>query len=343
MCVGVSGLFSSLALSSTVATSILMGVQPPPAPDLPEQNGGNHSTLSGDSSTASMGKSKNSKKSNFSTVDTGDMLSDASEILTGNSNTLAETLSPTGVDISSHQHTESSKINIKDIVAGGQQFAFIKATEGTGYINPHFRSDVISFINEKTPVGFYHYAKPSGNLEDARSQAQHFVKTTGIDKGVKSFPPVLDIEENEAGATSDELVAWTHAFVDEVKELSGQDVMIYTYPTFWRTDMGNSTEFNHLPLWIADYNNSSAPTMPLPGGWDDWVFWQYTSEGMVDGSPRGIDVNFYNGSTKGLKKLYDKSSSPQKTSGRSGSQSSSGVTIVTKTVTKAPEAPELSR
>ena len=177
-----------------------------------------------------------------------------------------------GVDIASHQHTGpgDKTIDIPKAVDGGISYAFVKATEGTNYMNPHFRDDVIKFIEKDTPVGFYHYAKPTDSTEEAKAQAKLFVAVTGIDKGVKTIAPVLDIEENKENLTSSQLVEWTHAFVNEVKDLTGMDVMIYTYPNFWLDEMGNTTEFSHLPLWLASYNNKSHPGN-IPGGWDTWT------------------------------------------------------------------------
>lgn len=201
-----------------------------------------------------------------------------------------------GIDISSHQHSSSSNINVQKVIDSGEiNFLFVKATEGTNYVNKHFRDDVVTAINSNTPVGYYHYARPTADPEEAREQARFFAKVTGIDNGVKGLPPVLDIEEDE-GLTPQQLIDWTEAYVDEIRVITGKDTMIYTYPTFWRDKMNNTPLFNYLPLWIADYNNSATPSMPLPGGWKDWTFWQYTSNERITGVDQGVDGNIFNGS-----------------------------------------------
>ena len=209
-----------------------------------------------------------------------------------------------GIDIASHQHNASANMNIPKVIQSGEiQFSFIKATEGTHYVNPNFREDTIEFINNKVPIGFYHYARPSKSVDDAKEQAQYFVNVTGINQGVKTFPPVLDIEE-DSGLNSTDLIKWTEGFVNEVKRLTGRDVMIYTYPSFWKNNMANTTKFNNLPLWIADYNKKSSPTIPLPGGWKDWTFWQYTDNEKITGIGNGVDGNIYNGDYNSLRSLY---------------------------------------
>lgn len=207
---------------------------------------------------------------------------------------------PTGIDISSHQHGSQGSIDIPQTVSGGQSFAFVKATEGTHYINPKFRSDTIDFIEADVPVGFYHYARPSAS--GGAEQARLFVRVTGIDRGVKAFPPVLDIE-TDGGMSPDELIEWTHDFVDEIKRLTDRETMIYTYPNFWKDKMGDTEEFNHLPLWIASY----APRLKaeaIPGGWEHWDFWQYTDSGRVPGYSGNIDVNVFNGTEDEMRELY---------------------------------------
>lgn len=304
-----------------------MGVQPPEAPDIPEQSITHQDDI--DSSHAQNAHLAHKSKS-FVKKEKEDTISSASKLLTGSSDTLTSLSQPHGIDISSHQHTDGD-IDLPGVIKGGQDFAFVKATEGSGYVNPYFRSDVIKIMDNNIPVGFYHYAKPSSSTEDAKEQAQAFISKAGIDKGVKSLPPVLDIEENNGVDNAEDLIEWTKAFVDEVKDLTGKDVMIYTYPSFWQNDMGNTTYFSYLPLWIANYNGATSPGQPLVGGWDDWDFWQYSSEGIVDGHDKIIDVNVFNGTNKELKNLY---TSSQKKNPHSSKNLEHKRTNPKKTITK---------
>lgn len=291
-----SGLVASLGISAALVSGLMGGGEASQnnAPAAPELSGVHANTTSGESSTMSLGLSSGRNSSSLK-FDQPNM-------------TLNDSEAPVGIDISSHQH----KTDIDyDSVASSQDFAFIKATQGTDYMNEHFRNDAVNFITKGTIVGFYHYAEPSSSTDDARQQASNFVKVTGINQGVRSLPPVLDIEESY-GVGTDDLIAWTEAFVDEVKKQSGMDVMIYTYPSFWMNEMGNTTKFNHLPLWLASYNNSDRLTS-VPGGWDRWTFWQHTSKGNINGISGLVDENIFNGTKKQLQELY-KSSKDYKTS-----------------------------
>lgn len=279
-----SGLLSHLAVATAIAATATTTVDAPPVPELSSQ-------VSREASAA--------QDTSIVTPATNVIRQEQESVSDSSGEDDLRVLA--GVDVASHQHVRSP-MDISRVMNDGQDFAFVKATEGTHYINPHFRPDVIDFIKESAPVGFYHYAQPTADPEDAREQAQFFINVTGLNIGVKALPPVLDIEEDN-GLTPSQLIAWTHAFVDEVKEATGRDVMIYTYPNFWLNKMGNTTEFSHLPLWIAHYNNQGQPGS-LPGGWESWDFWQYTSKGQLDGVEGNIDLNVFSGSSKSLADMY---------------------------------------
>src|SRR5262245_56335257 len=54
-----------------------------------------------------------------------------------------------GIDVSSHDHANGNTVNWANQRAAGDEFAFVKATEGTSYVNPYFDQD-------------YHGAKDNG-------------------------------------------------------------------------------------------------------------------------------------------------------------------------------------
>ncbi|RAV31246.1 glycoside hydrolase family 25 protein [Corynebacterium heidelbergense] len=201
-----------------------------------------------------------------------------------------------GVDVSSHQHPDGAAIDWQALAASGQKFAFIKATEGTGYTNPYYSTDSLKAKEAGVTPGSYHYARPG---EDARAQAQFYAASlaTGAQP---TLPPVLDMEET-GGLGPEDLQAWTRDWVSEIKTLTGRDPIIYTYYNFWLNEMGNTTEFSNLPLWLAYYDDSLPNE--IPGGWKQVTFWQYASDGDVDGVRTKVDLNSYYGSDQQLQQL----------------------------------------
>lgn len=194
---------------------------------------------------------------------------------------------PRGIDVASHQHTQGD-IDWSAVASSGQKYVFVKATEGTNYVNPYYEADVRRAAEAGLYVGAYHYAKPT---QSALAQAAAFALQ--ISKlPTPSLPPVLDIEVND-GVNVVGMQNWTRTFITEVKRLTGRDVMIYTYRYFWEAQMGNTQEFNHLPLWMAAYQ-ANPPTV-IPGGWSYMTFWQNSSTGNIPGILGNVDTNLFNG------------------------------------------------
>ncbi|NMM90728.1 glycoside hydrolase [Rhodococcus sp. SRB_17] len=198
---------------------------------------------------------------------------------------LAAADAPRGPDVSSWQHVNGVGIDWFQVRASGHQFAMVKATESLNYVNPYFVEDFLRMRVAGVSRGAYHYADVRQSPE---AQAAFFAGVN-VDG---DLPPVLDLEDAK-GLPADQVIDWTHRYLNSVQSLTGRQPIIYTYPYFWRTQMGNTTEFKHYPLWIADYNGQNAPG-PLPGGWSNWTFWQYTNTGRIPGIAGDTDINVYN-------------------------------------------------
>lgn len=208
-----------------------------------------------------------------------------------------------GPDVASYQHPNGAAIDWQKAAADGVSFAFVKATEGSTYTNKYFAGDYAAAHSAGLTRSAYHFARPRADLATARDQADYFVKAAGAADANGDLPLTLDLEES-GGLAPQSLIAWTHAFVNEVTALTKRPVIIYTYPYFWQHAMGNTTDFADLPLWIASYR-SGGPQTPLPGGWSRWTFWQYTSDGRIAGIPARVDRSKFAGSQSDLRALAD--------------------------------------
>ncbi|OFP36723.1 glycoside hydrolase family 25 protein [Corynebacterium sp. HMSC071B10] len=193
-----------------------------------------------------------------------------------------------GVDVAAHQHPGGGPIDWRMVAGpGGQQFAFIKATEGTSYVNDFYAQDAQAANEAGIKVGAYHYARPA---TDPIAQARHFADT--INAGPRNqLPPVLDLEVNE-GLGPVQLAAWTQIFMAELEARTGRTPMLYTYRYFWYERMDNTNAFTRYPLWLAAYQNQ--PPAPV-GGWDHLSFWQRSDSGRVPGIDAVVDMNLFNG------------------------------------------------
>lgn len=182
-----------------------------------------------------------------------------------------------GIDISSHQG------DIDLSVLGGVDFVIVKATEGTGYVNPYCDSKYQQARNLGKCVGFYHFAGTQG----ATAEAEYFCDNcsgyfgTGI--------PVLDWE-------GDQSVAWVNEFVHHVHERTGVWPWIYGNP--WRFNQGGVEQ--NCARWVAEYPNVIRPGLDFDPGQtppaDGLVAcWQYASDGAVSGYSGNLDINEFYG------------------------------------------------
>jgi len=205
----------------------------------------------------------------------------------------------TGIDVSHHQ----GELSWHNVAAGGVEFCFIKATEGTGWVDPWFERNWLRAQGVGLFRGAYHYGRVG---TDAGAQAAHFFAQVGA-LGFRDLPPVLDIEES-GGHSAAVVKQWTKDFLAKAEELFGRRPIIYT-GHFWREGMENPADqaFGQCPLWLAGYVNEA--TLKIPAAWQAWTFWQYT-EGVhntpkvIPGVPQ-CDQNVFAGSPADLEKLCE--------------------------------------
>ncbi len=219
----------------------------------------------------------------------------------GDMTRLATTVSPYttvsnpvyGLDVSHYQGT----VNWPGWYSQGKRFAYIKATEGTSYVDPAFSTNYTGSYRAGMIRGAYHFGLPSG--ASGATQADYFVAHGGGWSGDgKTLPGVLDIEYNPYGSTCygktpAQLVSWVSSFVKEYKYRTGRDAVIYTAYNFWVPCLGNSGTFAQTnPQWVASYSTTAPKTF---GAWQYYTFHQYTD------SP--LDLDSFNGSYSRLQAL----------------------------------------
>jgi GH25 family lysozyme M1 (1,4-beta-N-acetylmuramidase) len=202
-----------------------------------------------------------------------------------------------GIDASHYQAT----IDWRSVAAAGKRFAFIKATEGTTLVDRRFEANHAAAGRAGMLRGAYHFARPEPGSRHAVREARHFTGVAGETGGPGSLPPVLDLED-AGGLGVAALRAWVRSFLQEVERLTGHPPVIYTSPSFWESEMGGSPEFAPHPLWVAHYTEGS-PT--VPGGWEEYAFWQHSETGSVRGIRGDVDLNRFNGTLDELRALAE--------------------------------------
>jgi lysozyme len=205
----------------------------------------------------------------------------------------ADAHKPEGVDVSNH----NGYINWHQVAEAGIDFAFAKATEGTGFIDAFFQRNWVGMKDAGILRGAYHYFRPG---LDPVHQADNFLRQVrSLADG--DLQPMLDVEEAD-GMQAGMIAAGAKVWINAVEAALGRNVIIYTYPWFWQSQMRNTQLFSHSqPLWIARYGIK--PEEPLVGGWPFYSFWQYTDKGWVAGVTGQVDRDRFNGSLENLRKF----------------------------------------
>lgn len=189
-----------------------------------------------------------------------------------------------GVDLSNNQ----GHVDFSGFHQAGIRFVFLKATEGNGYTDTYFSTNVQSAKAADLPVGAYHFAHPASN--SAEDEANFFLST--IKGHDLELCPVLDLETGTLPA--DQLVTWVKTFRNIVEEATSMRLILYTGLGYAGTENNFNNALSDMPLWNANYHTSNLAAVTLPnfGGWTDWVMWQYTDSGTLPGVNGHVDLSY---------------------------------------------------
>ena len=181
-----------------------------------------------------------------------------------------------GIDVSGWQ----GNIDYSEVASSGIEIVYMKASEGTSFVDPYFNQNYTNAKANGLKVGFYHYLTARSNSE-AVAEANFFVSTISgmtpdcrLAMDFESFGNLSAEEINEIGLT----------FMQTVESLSGKEMVIYSDTSNASNIFGGG--LTNYPLWVAQYEVEE----PTPNGnWDSWVGWQYTDAGEISGINGYVD------------------------------------------------------
>src|SRR3954447_6810670 len=145
--------------------------------------------------------------------------------------TLPSGYSINGIDVSSHDHADGKTVNWASQRSAGDEFAFVKATEGTDYVNPYFDQDYHGAKDNGLYVGAYAFARP--DLGNPTGQANYFVDHLQWATDGRTLPPFLDLEWPYGslglptcyGLSQSEMRSWISSFQSQVQSRIGRPPM----------------------------------------------------------------------------------------------------------------------
>lgn len=196
-----------------------------------------------------------------------------------------------GVDVSSYQ----GEVDWDLLRRQGVDFAFIKATEGSGLTDPCFAENWAGAKSAGITAGAYHFFSYDS---PAATQAANFLAAAPPQTG--ALPPVIDVEfygqylkepkaAEEVWPILDELVA-------ELTEAWGRPPILYVTARSYALYIRG--RYPDCPIWAS---------MPLAAPvWTDWTFWQYSHTARLagySGVEGCIDLNVFRGDREDLDAL----------------------------------------
>jgi lysozyme len=172
-------------------------------------------------------------------------------------------------------------VDFTAVAQSGTAAVILKATQGTGWVDPTFADRAAAAAAAGLMVGAYHFLDAS----DPLAQADHFLSVAG-------FLPVLALDLEPAPPTR-LAVSAAGAAASRIAGQKGQWPVVYT----GRFEVPAADAIlSQCPLWLAEYG--SRPV--CPPGWAAWRLWQYTSSGTVPGVAGPCDRSRFAGSLDDL-------------------------------------------
>lgn len=195
-----------------------------------------------------------------------------------------------GIDVSRHQ----GEINWDVLSKFSFQyhkidFVYIKATESNSYSDKYFNVNWRSAKEYGFYRGAYHFFDPHQNPEE---QMNYFFKKVKLLKG--DLPPMLDVEQESRISTSKYREMVLRCLLIMEKHYKVKPVLYCNqdfYDAYFTTE-----DFAKYPLWLSRLKKSK-PSQ------ENWIFWQFSHNAIVDGITEFVDLNAFNGSELDFKLL----------------------------------------
>ncbi len=169
-------------------------------------------------------------------------------------------------------------------------FAFIKATEGSGYEDEYFQQNFQNASETGIRIGAYHFFSFDSS---GITQAENFIKT--VPKTQNMLPPVIDLEfyaQHGSDPPEKEETRYNlQKMIDAVYDYYG--LMPVIYVTDITYELYIKGYFDDNDIWIRSiFTKAELPDERK------WTFWQYCNRGRLDGydgAEQYIDLNVFNG------------------------------------------------
>ena len=195
-----------------------------------------------------------------------------------------------GIDVSKWQ----AEIDWNKVKKAGVKFVFIRC----GYTSlssaflmhedPYFRQNIQGAYNAGIKVGIYFFSN-SITTSEAKKEAKKTLELISDYEDMITLPVVYDFEAFSTsyrayGLSKAQVTRNAITFMDMIQE-EGFTPMYYGSPNFAASQF-DTASLKDYDFWLAHYTTQTSYN-------EDYVYWQYSSSGHVDGISGNVDCNFF--------------------------------------------------
>lgn len=187
-----------------------------------------------------------------------------------------------GVDLSHHNPIIDWK-EIKD--RNNISFVYLKATGGVKHVDRNYPYNYKSARQNNIKTGSYHFYLFGASGEE---QAKHFIRSMKYVSG--DLYPAIDVEHSNDNIYSKD-TAYINRVVKELQVLEnsmfeyfGVHPLIYTNRDCYKLYIKDN--FPQNMVWMCDLQKE-------PSYIDNWIIWQFSHKGELDGVVGDIDLNYF--------------------------------------------------
>jgi len=187
-----------------------------------------------------------------------------------------------GIDLSHYQ----GNVFWQAVGESKMAFVYLKATEGGDRIDDRYKQNIDLAHQNGLKVGSYHFYRPKTSQQ---SQLENFMLQCR--PGDQDLIPMIDVETN-SGLPAQEFRDSLFTFVKLIEKAYKQKPLIYTGANFYdKFLLGTLDDYK---VMIAQYTSRE----PVLKDDLDFVLWQYTGKGHLNGISGYVDKSRFMGSHK---------------------------------------------
>ena len=162
-------------------------------------------------------------------------------------------------------------------------YVYLKASEGGDRIDDKYEQNIELAHKYGLKVGSYHFFRPRTNLANQLANFKQQCRPRQQD-----LIPMIDVETKQGMGTA-EFCDSLLKFLDMVEEAYRQKPLVYTGTNFYNSYLAG--KLGGYKLMIAQYSAAE----PVLRDGTDYLMWQYTGKGHIDGIRGYVDKSRFMG------------------------------------------------